>query len=152
MKNLNKLLLSLAATAALASMTPAAQAATDTAGFNVTVDLTAVCEITAGPTEVLFTYSSFQPGDASSTGGDFSVRCTDQLPYSLSLDNPVGGQVVLGLTYTLSLSATTATGSGVAQNYTMTGTMLSGQSGTCATSPDVSACSGSQARLLTITY
>lgn len=149
MKNLHKLLISATAAAMFAPI-PVTQAATATAGFNVTVDLTSTCEISSAPTDVAFTYTSFQGTDASSTGGAFSVRCTNTLPYSLSLDSTTG--TVIGLDYSLSLSAAGGTGNGAAQNYSISGTILSGQSGTCATSPDVSTCSGSQARTLTITY
>jgi hypothetical protein len=147
MNNIKKLLIS-AAVATVASV-PVAQAATDSAGFNVTVILTATCEISAAPTDVAFTYQSFQPGVANSTGGDFSVRCTNTLPYTLSLDSTTG--TVIGLNYSLSLSAAGGTGDGAAQAYSISGTMVSGQSGTC-NAANLGTCSGSQARILTITY
>lgn len=149
MKNLQKLITLAAATAAFAIVIPAAQA-TDTApaGFNVTVNLTSACEVTAGPTDVAFTYSSFQTTAATSTGGAFSVRCTNTLPYTMALDATSG--TVIGLNYTLALSAAGGTGAGLtAANYTVNGNMVSGQSGTCATT---AVCNGSQARTLTVTY
>jgi spore coat protein U-like protein len=150
MKNLNKFIGSLAAAVVLASVVPSASAATANSNFNVTVALTATCEITSAPTDVAFTYTSFQGGNATSSGGAFGVRCTNSLPYSMSLDSTSG--TVIGLNYSLSLSANSGTGNGATQNYTVNGTMASGQSGTCVTSPDVSTCSGSQQRTLTITY
>lgn len=154
MKNIRKQLLHSAIPAIVAVfgvLAPVAHASTVTGNFNVTVNLTSACEITAGPSDVAFTYTSFQTGDATSTGGAFSVRCTNTLPYTLSLDSTTG--TVIGLNYSLSLSASSGTGAGLsAANYTVSGTMHSGQSGNCATSPTVGTCAGSQARVLTITY
>ncbi len=134
--------------AALAAWLPTADAATTTANFNVTVNLTSKCEITAGPTAVAFTYTSFQVGASTATGGAFSVRCTNTLPYTLSLDATSG--TVIGLAYTLSLSAAGGTGAGLtAASYTVNGNMVSGQSGDCATT---AVCSGTSARILTVTY
>jgi len=149
MNNLLKLITSAAAAATFAVMIPVAQA-TDTApaSFNVTVNLTSGCEVTSGPTDVAFTYSSFQAGAATSTGGAFSVRCTNTLPYTMALDATSG--TVIGLNYTLALSAAGGTGAGLtAANYTVNGSMASGQSGTCGTT---AVCAGSQARTLTVTY
>lgn len=150
MNNVNKLLATVAVTAALAAAPFSAHAATATSNFNVTVSLTASCSITSGPTDVAFTYQSFQGTDATSTGGAFGVRCTNTLPYTMSLDSTTG--TVIGLNYSLTLPTGPFAGTGAIQNYTVSGTMVADQSGTCATSPDVSACSGSQQRTLTITY
>jgi len=149
MNNLQKLITSAAAAATFAVMIPVAQA-TDTApaSFNVTVNLTSGCAVTSAPTDVAFTYTSFQPGAATSTGGAFSVRCTNTLPYTMALDATAG--TVIGLNYTLALSAAGGTGAGLtAANYTVNGSMVSGQSGTCGTT---AVCTGSQARTLTVTY
>ena len=138
----------LATAAAVASMfaIPAAYAGTATGNFNVTVNLTSKCEISAGPTDVAFTYTSFQAAAATSTGGAYTVRCTNTLPYTMSLDATSG--TVVGLNYTLSLSAAAGTGNGAGQNYTINGSMVSGQGGTCA----LGSCAGTDARVLTITY
>jgi hypothetical protein len=55
---------------------------------------------------------------------------------------------LLGLNYTLSLSQTNATGTGLSQTFTINGSIAGGQSGTCATA----SCSGTETRTLTITY
>jgi hypothetical protein len=149
MNNIQKLITSAAAAAAFALMIPVAQA-TDTApaSFNVTVNLTSGCAVTSAPTDVAFSYTSFQGAAATSTGGAFSVRCTSTLPYTMALDATAG--TVIGLNYTLALSAAGGTGAGLtAANYTVNGTMASGQSGTCGTT---AVCTGSQARTLTVTY
>jgi hypothetical protein len=61
------------------------------------------------------------------------------MPYKIGFTNvatPATTDAVtdngVNLAYTLGLSATTGTGSGVDQAYTVTGTMALGQSGTCA--------------------
>jgi spore coat protein U-like protein len=151
MRNLKKPLMLLAATATLIAVMSPAGAATTSSNFDVTVNLTATCEITAGPSDVAFSYTSFQTIDSNSTGGDFSVRCTNTLPYTMALDATTG--TVLGLNYSLSLSAAGGTGAGLTEaDYTVDGLMAADQSGTCATSPDVGTCSGSQTHTVTITY
>ena len=140
--------LAVAAVLTLSATLPAT-AATATAPFNVTASLTSKCEVTAGPTDVAFTYTSFQTTAATATGGAFSVRCTNTLPYSLSLSATSG--TVIGLAYTLALSSATGTGAGLTTAaYTVNGIMASGQSGTCATS--TAACTGTSAQTLTVTY
>ena len=136
-----------AATIAAAAVMPA-QAATATAGFNVTATLTSKCEVTAGPTAVAFTYTSFQTTAATATGGAFSVRCTNTLPYTMAVDT-VNSNTVIGLVYTLPLSATGGTGTGLAISYSVNGSMASGQSGTCSTT---AACTGTNVHTLTVTY
>ncbi|MFZ2649008.1 MAG: spore coat protein U domain-containing protein [Burkholderiaceae bacterium] len=139
-----------AATAFAGAIAPlAAGAATTASGFNVTVNLTSACQITSAPTDVAFNYASFQATPAVASGGAFSVRCTNSLPYTFSLDASAG--TVLGLAYTLSPSAAGGTGNGAAQSYSIGGGMIADQSGTCA-GPAATICSGSTARTLTITY
>lgn len=142
---MNKLLLT-ATAAALFSAATLAQAATTGQNFNVTVNLTSACSITAGPADVAFTYTSFQAAPAVAAGGGFSVRCTNNLPYTFSLDAAAG--TVIGLNYTLTLSAAGGTGNGAAQAYTVNGGMVAGQSGDCA----LASCNGSDVRTLTVTY
>lgn len=143
---MNKRLLTAVAVASIVAAIPAAQAGTATGNFNVTVNLTSKCEISAGPTDVAFTYTSFQAAAATSTGGAYTVRCTNTLPYTMSLDAAAG--TVVGLNYTLALSAASGTGNGAGQAYSINGTMVSGQGGTCA----LGSCAGTDARVLTVTY
>src|SRR6185295_6441997 len=76
----------LTATAIAAALTAGnAQAAGQaTSGFNVTINLTSACTVTA-PTDVVFAYTSLQSGASAATGGAFSVSCTTSLPYTLAL-------------------------------------------------------------------
>lgn len=134
----------IAAVMLFAAMIPVAEAATVTGNFNVTVTLTSACTVTA-PANVAFTYTSFQGAIANSTGGGFTLSCTNTLPYALSLD--VSTNTVIGLVYALTLPAN-GNGTGAGQALAITGTMAAGQGGTCA----VASCSGTQARVLTVTY
>jgi hypothetical protein len=68
------------------------------------------------------------------------------LPYAMALDSTVN--VAVGLQYTLALSAPGGTGTGLAQPYSVNGTMPAGQAGTCAGAN----CGVTQVRTLTITY
>jgi len=113
--------------------------------FNVTVNLTSSCSLTAAPTDVAFTYTSFG-GAATATPSNFTVKCTNLRPYTLALDATSG--TVIGLNYTIALSSAAATGTGVDQAFQITGNMVAGQSGNCAGA----SCTGTDVRTLTITY
>jgi spore coat protein U-like protein len=112
----------------------------------VKVTLTSACTLTTAPTDVIFTYTSFQ-GTAATASTTYGVQCTNTLPYTMALDT-TATNTVAGLTYALALSAASGTGNGAAQSYTINGTMASGQGGTCA----LGSCTGTEARVLTITY
>jgi spore coat protein U-like protein len=143
MKKLVRFLL-VAATLAVAAMS-SAQAATAVtpATFNVRVTLTPSCSIST-PSDVQFTYTSFQAAVANSTGGAFNVTCTNSLPVGVTFSGtPAGGSLTTGaattsgtftatnLNYSLAIPAI-ANGNGAAQAYSITGTMAGGQAGTCA--------------------
>jgi spore coat protein U-like protein len=138
--------LAVALAVAAAFAIPSAQAGTAAPTFNVTVTLTSKCQVTTAPTDVAFTYTSFQ-GAAATASSTYGVKCTNTLPYTMTLDN-AATNTVAGLTYAIALSAASGTGNGAAQSYTINGTMASGQGGTCA----LGSCSGTEGRTLTITY
>jgi spore coat protein U-like protein len=135
-------------TLAVLALALPARAETATATFNVTATLTSKCEITTAPADVAFAYISFQTDPASSTGGGFQVRCTNTLPYSLSLTVTTG--TVAGLAYNISVPSGSFTGTGSNISHTVSGTMVAGQPGTCATS--ATPCTGSNQHTLTVTY
>ena len=114
--------------------------------FNVTVNLTSSCSLTSAPTDVAFTYTSFQAGPSVATPSSFTVKCTNLRPYTMALDAAAG--TVIGLAYTLALPTAASTGTGVDQTFSITGNMIGGQSGNCAGA----SCSGTDVRTLTITY
>ncbi len=130
-------------TMTLANSSGGATLATNT--ISVSIYNPAVCNITQAPGNVAFTYTAFR-ATAATASTTFGVTCTNTLPYTLALDATSG--VVSGLQYLVSLSASTATGTGSQQTFTVNGTMPAGQAGTCATST----CTGTSTRTLTITY
>lgn len=113
--------------------------------FGVSVITTNSCQLSTPPGNINFTYTSFQ-ASAASASTTFRARCTSGLPYSLSLDSTLG--TLLGLNYSLALSAASATGTGIAQIFSINGTISANQAGNCNTA----SCTGSQGRVLTITY
>ena len=115
------------------------------ATFPVSIVTPSSCSIAASLGNLTFNYTSFQAAAASPSLA-FTANCTSLLPYSMALDATTGTS--LGLQYSLRLSASSGVGSGTAQSYTINGSMLGGQAGTCATG----LCTSSTARTLTITY
>ena len=120
-----------------------AQAGSTNGTFNVSVTLTSSCTLSA-VTAVDFAYTTLQVGASTATGGGFTVRCTNTLPYTLGLQSgngaatPPGAATIsvtdnaVNLGYTLGLSAAGATADGTLQPFNVTGTMAGGQVGTCA--------------------
>lgn len=121
-----------------------AHALTATGAFDVTVNLFPKCEFSTAPTALTLNYVSFQTSASSNTMA-FGVRCTNTLPYALSITGSTGGTLA-GLAYTLAVPAT-GTGSGSAQSLNVTGTIAANQGGTCA--QDNSATSGTQSSAVT---
>ncbi|HEV2432330.1 MAG TPA: spore coat protein U domain-containing protein [Burkholderiales bacterium] len=139
---MKRLVLGVALSAA-ALFAQVAQAQTFTSGqFNVAVTLTSVCTLSA-IADVTFAYTSLQAVPANSTGGGYSVTCTNNLPYTFGLQAGTGAPSApgnanitvtdanVGLQYTLTPSAANGTGSGAAQAYSINGTMPASQSGNC---------------------
>lgn len=141
---MNKQLKLLAAAATIA-FGSANAATTGPTNFNVVVNLTSSCSISA-VSDVTFTYTSFQAGPAVATPGNFTVSCTNGVPYTMALD--AAGGTVIGLNYTVALSSAGGTGSGAAQAYTITGGMVGNQGGTCG----AATCVGTSVRTVTVNY
>jgi len=136
----------IAATAVAAALAAGStQGANTPAQFNVVINLTARCTVTT-PTDLTFNYTTLQGVVANATGGLFSVRCTDTLPYTFGLQagngaaTPPGAasiavtDAIVNLDYTLALSAAGGTGNGGSQDFNVTGQMVANQVGKCATS------------------
>jgi spore coat protein U-like protein len=139
-----------------------AQAATTSGTFNVNVTLNSTCSLSA-IAALDFNYTSFQVGAATATGGGFTISCTNTLPYSFGLNaggtaSPPGTATitvtdnVVNLQYTIATSAASGTGNGAAQSYNVTGTMASGQSGTCATASCTNATATNKTQTLNVTF
>ncbi|WP_411877496.1 spore coat protein U domain-containing protein [Polaromonas sp. YR568] len=135
-----------------------AQAANDSASVSVTINLTSKCVFgTIAP--VVFAYTSFQATLANATGGTFNMKCTNTMPYKIGFTNaatPATTEATtdnaVNLAYTLGLSATTGTGSGVDQPYTVTGTMALGQGGTCLTASCTNTAATNKVRTVYVVY
>jgi spore coat protein U-like protein len=113
--------------------------------FPVSISTPATCSVTTPPGNLAFgTYVAMGP--AVNASSNFAVTCTTYLPYTMSLDAPAG--VIAGLQYQVSLSSTSATGTGAVQTHTINGSVPAGQAGACAGAT----CSGTQTRTLMITY
>ena len=147
---MKKILLPLAAATSLVMAVSAGATSTPPSSFNVTVNLTSACSVTSAPTPVAFNYTSGQTSAAAPTAGSgaFQVTCTNLLPYTMALDATSGTFTTVGLNYTLSLSAASATGNGSAQSFTVGGSIAANQSGSGAGA----SCSDTSARTLTISY
>ena len=122
--------------ATLASMP--VHALTASGAFDVTVNLFPKCEFTTAPSALALNYVSFQTSASTNTMG-VVLRCTNSLPYGLSIAAATG--TLVGLNYSLAVPAT-GTGSGANQSVNVTGTIAANQSGTCAA--DNSGTTGSQ--------
>lgn len=118
----------------------------NSATFPVSVALPATCAISSSPGTIQFSYTSFQTTPATGST-QFAVRCTSGSTYTMGLDATTG--TINDVNYTLAITPTgTQTGTGLAQQATISGTVPANQSGTCKTA----VCTGTQTRTLTITY
>ncbi|MEQ1526795.1 MAG: spore coat protein U domain-containing protein [Gallionella sp.] len=121
--------------------------------FPVIINAPASCTLTTPPASVAFTYAAFRTTPAIANSS-FALTCSNLLPFTMTLDTTVG--VVTGLNYTLALNTLntggvnplSSVGNGLAKTFFINGTMAAGQAGTCTSA----ACTGTQARTLTITY
>lgn len=144
-------------TASLQLLTAGAVVSTTT--FSPTVSIIAQCfvgQVAAGntaagavsPSTMTLPYTSFAPTNLTANMS-FTVHCTRNTTYTLAI-TPASG-TLLGLNYTLAMSppgTPAITGSGLAQPYTITGTITAGQAGTCSTAT----CTATQNTALTVTY
>jgi spore coat protein U-like protein len=158
--------MAVAAALGTVSLAGTSMAGSATQNFDVNISLTTVCTL-GSVTALDFAYTSLQGGAATATGGNFSVTCTNGHAYTFGLVEGGGGaapgtpgltgitpaaDAVLGLTYTLTTSAAGATGNGVAQAFTVNGSMAGGQSGTCAGAVCSNAASGNKTHTLVLNF
>jgi len=132
-----------------------------TSTLSVSITAPATCAFSTAPSNMTFNYTSGQ-GTAAAATGSYALTCSNLLPYTMSLDtggatysgtwtSPTGSytNTTSSLNYTLTLSAGTATGTGVVQNFTINGSMPALQDGTCTT---LGGCTFSDTHTLTVTY
>lgn len=159
-----KRIAALVAVLGAATLAPGVSEAANTSNtFNVNITLTSTCTLGA-VTAVDFAYTSAQGGAQAGTGGGFNVTCTNSFPYTFGLQTGNGAAVPPGsatinvtdnavnLNYTLGTSAAGGTGNGVAQAYTVTGTMGANQSGTCAGASCTNGASTNHVHTLILNY
>lgn len=110
----------------------------------VSIYAPALCTMTTAAGDLTLNYTAFGPQVSQST--TFAVTCTNGMPYTVSTDVTEG--VLTGLRYVLSLSSTSANGTGAAQSHSITATLPAGQAGTCAGG----SCAATRTHTLTIAY
>lgn len=135
--------LAVSVTVRLSTDTGAILAATS---FGVSANIQHSCYFSSAPAPLSMNYTSFTSTPATGNAA-FQLSCTYNSPYTLTIGPPVTG-TLLGLNYSLALSAPSGTGTGGPQSFSVNGTVASGQSGTCATS----SCSASQAHTITVGF
>ncbi|MCY1168117.1 MAG: spore coat protein U domain-containing protein [Pseudomonadota bacterium] len=128
---------------AAGSATGAVLAATS---FGVSASIQHSCYFSTSPAPLVLNYTSFTASPATASAG-FALSCTYNTPYTLVIGPPSTG-TLLGLNYSLALSAATGTGSAAPQNFSVNGTVAAGQSGICTTS----SCTASQAHTITVGF
>lgn len=116
-----------------------------TATLRPVASIVAECRVSLAPVPLVLNYTSFS-ASAVTASTSFATSCTSGTPYTMSLD-PIDG-VLLGLNYSLTLSAGGATGNALPQTHFVLGTMASHQTGTCA----MATCTGTQSHTITISY
>lgn len=104
----------------------------------------ALCTLTTPPPNLVLPYVAFGPVVTRTV--NFAVRCTTDMPYTMTTDVAEG--VLTGLRYTLGVNTPSATGTGAPQTYGITATIPAGQAGQCATG----SCTGTRTHTLTISY
>lgn len=102
------------------------------------------CTVSTPAGNISLVYAAFGTQKTAST--NFGVTCTNGMPYTVATD--VTESVLVGLRYALSLSATSANGTGAPQTFTVTATIPAGQAGTCPSGT----CTGTNTHTLTISY
>lgn len=138
--------------AALFVAAPAHAVGTVSTTFNVDITLSPLCSVST-PANLAFNYTSFQPTAAAASSG-FTVTCPTGINYTVGV-TPGATDDAVNLAYSLAVTPVTlgaGTGSGVAQNFTVDGTMASGQGGACTTVPCTNALATNNVQTITVAY
>jgi len=141
----------IAAVALIASAAPA-QAASVISNFNVDITLTSLCSVST-PANLSFSYTAFQATAATATT-PFIVTCVTALPYTVGVSGANVTDDAVGLAYSLAVTAPVGggTGTGAAQNYSIDGTIPSGQAGTCTSATCTNAAATNNVKTITVGY
>lgn len=114
--------------------------------FGVSASIQHSCYFSSAPTPLSINYTSFS-ATAATGNSAFQLSCTYNTPYTMAI-GPTSTGTLLGLPYSLVLSAPAGTGTGGPQNFNVTGSVPANLPGTCATST----CSASQSHTVTVTF
>ena len=138
--------------AAMFTATAPAQAASVVTNFNVDITLTALCSVST-PANLAFAYTTNQTTAAAATT-PFSVTCANSLPYTVGVSGASVIDSAVGLLYNLAVTAPVGggTGTGLAQNYSIDGTIPANQAGTCTTATCNNVASTNNVKTLTVAY
>ena len=143
-----------------ALLTAPAHSASVSNPFNVAINLTSVCRLSA-ITDVVFNYTAFQTGAQPSTGGGFTLQCTSGVAHTMGLvlgtaAGPGATSITttdsaVNLAYTLT-TPTVVAANGAALTYSIGGSMAAAQAGTCAIGSCTNGAATNKAYTLYITY
>lgn len=114
--------------------------------FGTSASIQHSCYFSSTPTPLAINYTSFTPTTAAGSA-NFQLNCTYSTPYTLAI-GPFSTGTLLGVNYALSISAPSGIGTGGGQNFTVNGSAVAGQSGSCATA----SCSSSQTHTVTVSF
>ncbi|MCY0858729.1 hypothetical protein [Cupriavidus sp. D39] len=127
---------------------PGSDSGTLTAMAQVTyaVGVTNQCVFNTFPGSISFNYTAFST-TIQTASTSFALRCSNGLPWSISISP--GTTTLLGLNYSITASPAAGVGNGnTGQTVSLTGNMPANQAGTCSTGT----CTASQVHTVTITY
>lgn len=118
-----------------------------TATLNILISIPRSCRFSTPPTPINVNYPAFSPTPLAATS-NFALTCTQGTTYTIALDQARSVVPNVNLSYGLTLSATTSTGTAVAQPYTVNISVDPLQAGRCTGA----VCTGTDVRTLTVTY
>ncbi len=113
--------------------------------FGVSASIQHSCYFSTSPSPLILNYTSFSASPATGSAG-FALSCTYNTPYTLTM--PASTGTLLGVGYSLALSAASGTGTAGPQNFTVNGTAAANQPGTCTSG----SCTASQGHTITVTF
>ncbi|MEQ1589991.1 MAG: hypothetical protein ABL902_06535 [Gallionella sp.] len=142
----------LAATMLLAAASSAQAASVISGGFDVNVNLISACNVST-PGAMSLTYTALQT-TAATASTPFVVTCVSGLPYTVAVSSPNTIDNAVNLSYSLAVIPPVGggTGTGVAQNYSIDGTIAAGQTGTCTTANCMNTAATNKAHTVTVAY
>ncbi len=113
--------------------------------FGVSASIQHSCYFSTSPAPLILNYTSFSASPATGSAG-FALSCTYNTPYTLTMPTATG--TLLGVAYSLGLSAASGTGTAGPQSYTVNGTAAANQPGTCTSG----SCTASQNHTITVGF